>query len=534
MAPARKDARRYNERMKRLPGLVPFLCIAFFAWLYWSMARVAGVPWEDTYLGYRALKFFRDPLHPPLIWTYKHGPGDFYMTMPFVAILGHTAAALRWRNAVFAALALWSTHALGLRLYRDRAAAALAAALLAACPSLVVLSTTGAFAGIGELALGVTGLLFLARYADERRPASAVLGAACLGWALSGRTTMAAYLIGLGAYAALFRADIRALLPPDPAARRRLAAASLAAFAFFLLPVAAALLLQRDVAAQWVAHVRTQESGRSNLRYWDNLLERLDHAELLFKGRVHLGVFVENRKSLGVPGQRALEAALAAGAIGLAWAARRRRLPRRWLLPWIVGGVYLLLSPFSPSSLKSMHLFPALPLFFLAACAIVPLTAGTRLRAWVVAALALLTLVRAAAAVRTFREVDAELARRDSQEIDVSRALTDLALWANERRPASLVFLARGCEGTAEYYSGGAVVGRELRLDRPGAAPAPADALEDPRAYFVSEPGSPGAETAFAAFSAAAARAGRAADPAGRIDRPDGSPAFVLYRAVRR
>lgn len=534
--------------LRRGDALIAAACCGVFLVLYLGVTRRVGMGADEPWLGFEAWRFWRsvlrlaarrtpaalEALHMPLMWSYKHGAGEVYLTVPFLWLLGPTHAALAARDGFFGAAAVAATYALGLRLYRDRAAAGGAAFLLAACPAFVTFSVTGVCAGVAEPALCAAGLWLLLEAFDERRPAAAAGGAALLGLALSCRTTVAALLAGTAVCAGLNRRAVQAALPSALGRRARLWAACAAALGVFCLPYAAgAARAPRQWAGQWLERLQVREDGRGADRFLHGLERRVGELGALCRGTASLGVFARRPADYGAGGWPILALALLAAA-GLAL---RRRLKGRRAAPLVICAVYLLLSARSPSQLRPWHLLPILPLLCLGACGLVAEAPPAR-RAAALAALSLFLAYRGAAAAGFFAKLDSELARTGGATGRVTAEERPLWEWLSARPGARAVVLIGGPGGpdwALRLRSRGA-----LRVDAftedDLAQPAQRDAfratLGDPAALFIVDLTPVASPAPFYRLRAQAARRGLRLEKAATFAAPDGRPVFAVYRAV--
>ncbi|HXS99980.1 MAG TPA: glycosyltransferase family 39 protein, partial [Elusimicrobiota bacterium] len=343
----------------------PLFCLGLFFIFYLPIRRYLGVPsprlglvaW-DCLRGLPGLLHGRwSALDIPLLDGFKHGSGEFYVTIPFVALFGHTPAAMLSRDGVLGGLAVWTTYLLGLALYRDRWTSFFAALFLATSPTFVLYSMIGGRAGIAETALAPAALYFLLRYADERQTRLACLGSAALGLAFACRSTMAAFIVGLLVYAAFYRRAAAGLLPAQSVRRRRLLLGCFISFFAFVCAFAWACAVHLgEFWSYWSQRFGARDEVGNNLDYAGNLLQRLRQMANLAEGKDGLWFFVERTKAFPSSSLAFPAAALAIAAILLV--VRRKETPRRWTMPWVVAIVYLLLSPFTPSMARVMHLFP--------------------------------------------------------------------------------------------------------------------------------------------------------------------------------
>ena len=525
------------------------LCMGVFAFFYFPIRHYLGVGCPR--FASAAWDFVRqvpDLLHGrwsvldlPLLDGYRHGPGEHYFTIPFVLLMGHTPAAMLWREGVYACLVILATHQLGRVLYRDRWAAFMAALIMTTSPGFILYGIFGSTTGMTQAALAPASLYFFLRYADERKTWLACLGSACLGLALDCRSTMAAFILGLVVYVCLDLRAAAALIPPQPARRWRLMLGCFFSFFVFMLTFAKTWITQPAAfLSYWAGHLAQREGGiGNNLNYWNNLMLRLHQMSWLLKGQDYLHIFVEDPGRYPESSQWFLALAASGSAIyAIFLHFRRKALPRRWALPWVVSIVYLLASPFTPTAMRVIHLFPLLPFICLVSSSAIAL-ASSRFRAPVIA----LFLLFAASRVRTeflfFREFYAEVARVGVWEPNLSSAALDLASWFS-RRPDAVPVVFHGPAYTLSYLSGGKtrvrILSEALDLPAPESRKAWDEVLRVEDAFFVvgADPHDDfDAARGFPALKLEAARRGLVVNRVDEIDRPDGRAAFTIYQAGR-
>jgi hypothetical protein len=542
--PAPADAVR-----RILAWAAPLVCLGVFACFYFPIRRFLSVGSPGVALvASDLLRRLPGLLHGnwsgsaiPLVDGFKHGPGEYYVSMLFILLWGHTPAAMFWRDGALAAIAIVTTYLLGWSLYRDRWAAFLAALILATSPGFVLYSMLGGLTGGVQVALAPASLYLLLRYADERKPWLAYAGCAALGFALLCRSTMAAFVLGLLVFAGLYRRAAVSFMPLQRAERRRFAWRCLLSFFLMLSPFVAACAFDlKGFWSYWGERLIVREEAGSNLDYWNNLIIRLGHVSRLLKGRDALHFFVEDPARYPASSQWFLAAAALGSAGYMANALYRRKpIAKRWFLPWVIAAVYLLISPFSPSRLRVMHLFPLLPLLYLAACAVIALPLRPRARGMIIASFLAFAASRVRAEIIFFRTFYAELARVGVWEPNLSAETLDLAERFSARPKEVPVFFG-GPADTLNYVSGRSIDASALG-DLSDAAASPSreawDGVvrnENSRFVVTVEPGGASDESvALAALRAETSRRGLGLALEGAIKRPDGRPLFAIYRAER-
>ncbi|MFI5348028.1 MAG: hypothetical protein ACHQ2Z_00670 [Elusimicrobiota bacterium] len=320
--------------------------------------------------------------HKPMLRevSVEHGPGDLWLTVPFLALFGEGRTALFLRNGAFGVLGVIACAALAYEFEAGTLGAAAAALFLALTPSWARNSVEGVFTCIASCALAPLSLALWLRSARERRPSLALASALALGVALSARSTMLGWTLGMAAAAA-------AGALPSPwagisAFRRRAGAGACAAL--FLLPqapLALHVLLSPDFRRSWAAKLFHPAPGHYALA--GDMVVRLRQLWVLFAA------------------PDSYIAVLLAGAAALAALAARGKRFRRDDLPWILAACYVVLSLLRPSGLGNYHLLPLVPLLAAAVCAL-PAKAGRRRLAFSV--LAVLLVWRAATFARDSRD----------------------------------------------------------------------------------------------------------------------------------
>ena len=464
-------------------------------------------------------------LYFPLNGDYSHGPGEFYSAVPFVWIFGPTAQAIQWRSALCAFAAIAATYRLGWVLYKDRWAAFFASVLLAASPGLACLSFYGAEMGATQVAAGSIALCLLLLYAERRRPAFAYGGCAALGFALSCHSKMLAFIFGLGAYAWLFRGEVRTLLPPRPKERARFLAVCAGLILLFCVPLIVAYL----IGGLWPslrAHLLVQESGARNLDdYGPNLLVRLKQLQRILTDMPYAWKFKMADYPDFFVSRLLLNGALVTGAIlALREAFLKRPAARRWMIPVAIGSAYLLLSPICPTSLQPLHLFPIVPLAYLTASSLVAMPRRRAARVPLILAFLLFTVYRVrsgAALLRGFHE--------QASRSRIFAVAEDLSAWLIAHPGFRPIFLGWGGEHF-RYFSMGMPAG-DLDPAEPSFERQADELLKTDGNLFVFSAESTGEMPAlFPILEKRAHRNGKALAHVDSILRPDGTLAFDLYR----
>jgi hypothetical protein len=355
---------------------------ALYVAIYARLLRHFWIGSDDAYAGVVAARWLWRHAPMPHEWFFKHGTGEFWLCVPFLAAFGQREAALYVRNGAFGALGVGACAALAYEFGAGELGAAAAALFLALTPSWAEYSVIGVFSSIASCALAPLALALWLRAARTRRPLLSLASALALGVALWARSTMLAWTIGMAA------ASAAGALPSPweglPNRRRRAYAAGCAAL--FLLPqlqYVLGLLRYPAMRKVWTEHFSS--GGRPAVDLTGASLIRLKELALLF----------------GAPGSGAILPV--AAALALAALAARRKPSRPEDLPWILASCYTALSLFSPTSMGVYHMLPLLPLLWAAVCALPAKARSPRLA---LALLAGLLLWRGATFIREMRAPD--------------------------------------------------------------------------------------------------------------------------------
>ncbi|MBN1220396.1 MAG: glycosyltransferase family 39 protein [Anaerolineae bacterium] len=122
----------------------------------------------------------------PLMTQDYIGAINTYLSLPFIAILGATPAALRIMSIIVGAITLWLAYALSSQLTGHRWVGLVAAFLLSVDPTFVFWNRQGIFVTAVTAPIGLAATLCWLKYSRDRS----------IGWALAG-----SFLLGLGIYA---------------------------------------------------------------------------------------------------------------------------------------------------------------------------------------------------------------------------------------------------------------------------------------------------------------------------------------------
>ncbi len=373
----------------------------------------------------------------PLALSRYHGPWAVYPLMALIPYFGRKAILAY--NILFCCLTIAGTYALSIQLYGSRLAAFLGALLLSTSPAFVTLGgLTGLGAGIATAAACLFATAFLLRYADSPKPLFAVGAAACLGFALGSFAWAIAWVLGLVVCGFLSVPIIRRFAASRPGETIRLALYGAGVLAAFMAPLALYNLRTGGASLHFVGNHASLilngglpvNSYQSGFRW--NLTRRLFQFAKLASGHY-------TDYSLGVPpaGSQsvlAIYALIGAAVITAALYFLYAGLPKRRLWPWIIGVVYLGLSPLSPSALSAHHLLPLLPLLCVAVGSLVLL--GRRRPA--VAGLAALVAIGALAELAGMKSAAAQAAG-DNAPYASTRAVRELSAFLRARKSSPAV-----------------------------------------------------------------------------------------------
>lgn len=517
------------------------VCVLIFAAFYALFLRRVGLGDDDAWIGaeaWRVLAWLGSSLRAPAQtsaapaflthWTVHHGPGELYLTLPFLLAGGPSRAALISRNAFFASAALAATYRLALQIWDDRAAM-LACLALATSPCFVVYSAVGIHSGLAPTALCLIGSSLLLDYARSRDARFAHAAAAALSAALACRSTVAGLLLGLGLLAAIFARRLALAIPPQGAARRRFLAILALVFSAFQAPFALYWIVHARVACAWAKRILLlwPEDGRI-LTLPGNLAQRLTQLKALLDGNGDLNYFARDASLYSIGGTWAI---LLAAAGTFALLELRGKWSLRRALPFVVPAGFLAASTLSPTLLRPYHLFLILPFLYAAAFGLAA-AAPPRLAPAALLLLSGLAAWRGAAAVSFFARLDDELARTGGYTAQHSICEKDLSTWL-ERRPGTVpvVFgeLTSGLPSIA-FRSRGKIVPIGVPFPEPGGWRSH---LSSDAARLIFD-ATESADPAMLPFvRAQASRIGRRLTLVEEIRRPDGHPVFAIYRASR-
>lgn len=463
----------------------------------------------------------------PLMLLDYHGPAEIYFAIPWIRLLGHTALALHVGPVLLGMATIPLFYALQLAIYRSRLAAAVNSALLFSSVSYIVGCRLGLYTGTLLIFLALAAAFCFLRWDRTDRPVWAVAGFFWIGIGLGSRI----FFVWFALAAALF-AWRSGLLGKLRLLNRRRALLCAAAMLVGVLPVLVANVQEPLFSLRFLAgHAVVSSDGVSNLRYPANLLERLRHVWLLWRGDAYS------------VGRNPLNAALlaAAWAIGLwrLWKGRGKTSAGAWSrLPFWAVGVTLLLSPLTPSGFQALHLYVAYPFFFFMPGAVAAAFESRWRRG---GRIALAVLIGAVVA----RNASLFLYERAHQQIhgghDVRwNGLAAVADWLRDRGVRSVALGDTGLTDPLRYLTGMEVGIKEifwapyLKVDRAMIESALLERLRaEKEGYYLFRPKEIGWIDYHDRFLELAAASGKRVTAKKEFLAENGRRLFVLYRIGR-
>ncbi|MEE8425096.1 MAG: glycosyltransferase family 39 protein [Elusimicrobiota bacterium] len=403
-------------------------------------------------------------LHLPLAIHPYHGAMDAYFIAPFIFLWGTVPEALRLYGAFFGGATIILMYLLLRGLYADRNLAGFGAGLLAVHPTFISGTHIGLHAASILLFFTLAVLLSLLYWRRTKRMRHLYLAVFLLGAAMACRSWMI-YVIGtlvLMALAFYFRplaAELR-----RRTGRSALRAALLALiFACGALPLTIHMLLAQVRGQMGEGRKITSVAKAANNRHiLGNLAERARQIASLLGKDVFLEMQFDRREHAPYRFYGPLFA------LSLLWLLLSPCLPRR-RLDWKKNAaaalpvlIFWLLSPFTLSTLKYIHLFSILPLAVIMAAAAakgVLVRLSPNRRHLILASAILLGLSldppRLQSHLRSMRGVSPEF----------SDALYDLDAWVKENKPSQVISIPLGFDSTLRFLSGGGLRVQNLTIN---------------------------------------------------------------------
>lgn len=370
---------------------------AFYLYFAFDRLQEQGIYCDVGLLGNKAMGIYRNVYFAghdfinlfgksfPLMLLDYHGPVEIYMFLPALYMFGNTAFALHIVPVLFGALSIPVFYALALVLYKSRLAAGLSAALLFTLPSFIAASRVGLYTGTLVLFFGVSAVLCLLLW--ERSGRFALLCSFCLfiGMGMGSRCFFWWFIVALAVFLAfIHREPLRAMM----ALRFRNKLTCIILSGIGILPVAAFNLRSNFHTARFLlSRFIVSNDGIPNMKYMDNLKERLSELFSLLKGSAY---------SMGDNKVNVYIVFFAFAAIVIMLLKTRFKVPsakRLFLLPVVLSGLVLLQSPITPSGLQPLHILYVLPFVFMAAAAAVSMARGSPARPVLSMTLSLLAAV---------------------------------------------------------------------------------------------------------------------------------------------
>jgi hypothetical protein len=550
-------------------ALVIFLALSAYQLhlpgLHYDEAKEAGLNAMQLVTG-QPVAAFRDatvqvgPWRIPLMVQDYIGALNVLLAIPFLALGGINALALRWLSVAIGALTLLVTWRIAGRL-GGAIAASITVLLLAVNPSFIFWSRQGVFVTNLTALLFMASLLTSLRWWTRRRAVDLWLTALLLGLGLYGKLSFAwaiGALAGLAliAWAAARRKrSSRGYAALETASHDTKSSTWLIAGCFFLVPLIPLLLFNLRTGgtfASLLGNLHRSYYGVDNSAYLANLLVRIGQVRVLLRGDHfwYLGELFAN------PWAPWLALGLIGGAtlyVTMRWLVERKRRDHVTgtadrdavvaFLPVFLLVLIVAQSAFTVSDLFITHYALLLPLIPLAA----GLAAGLLLRnsyafrpLWLLTGATLIV-------VAWWCGADLWTTVRYHRVLSISGgyaahsdAIYDLALYLDQREISTPLALDWGVDAPVRFLTVGRVNPIEVfgyaGLDVPdtGFADRVESFLDDPNAVYVAH----GPETAvfkgrLEAFQALAAERGLALREEAHFNERNGRTLFVVYRLER-
>lgn len=542
MAESAAPRAKLFARLALLLALVLFLALGAYQitlpGLHYDEAKEAGVNAMQIVTG-QPLTAFRGaavrlgPVALPLMVQDYIGANNVVLALPFLKLGGVNVAALRWMSLLIGALTLAFTWAAAGQI-GGPIAAAVAALLLAVNPSFIFWSRQGIFV-TNLTALALTASLFFGvRWQRDRRIFDLCATAFLWGLGLYAKLLFLWVIVGMALIFALAW-----VLEPRP--RRPLPRwpAWVAALICFLIPLTPLLIFNLRTSGTLTAlfgNLGRSYYGVDNTAYLPNLSARIGQLAALLRGD-HFWYLGEKFSNPWAPW---LAGGLILAALIFTPAERRRSL----LLPVALLVLAVAQSAFTVSDLFITHyalLEPLIPLSAgLAAAALIRRRGSPRGAAERLLAAAALTAVVgwwAADLWTTLRYHD--VLRISGGYASHSDAVYALADYLDQFEPAAPLALDWGLDAPVRFLTAGRVNPIEVfgydRMDAPdpGFAERVSPFLDDSHSLYIAHaPDAAVFRGRVEALSALAAERGLSLVEERRFSERNGTPLFIVYRAV--
>jgi hypothetical protein len=548
---AESAARRATllSRLALLLALILFLALGAYQitlpGLHYDEAKEAGVNAMQIVTG-QPLTAFRDaavrlgPVELPLMVQDYIGANNVVLALPFLKLGGVNVASLRWMSLLIGALTLVFTWAVAGQSFKDLRlggpiAAAIAALLLAVNPSFVFWSRQGIFVtNLTALAL-MASLFFGVRWQRNRRTFDLCATAFLWGLGLYAKLLFLWVIIGMAVIAVVawaIESPPRRPLPRWPA--------WVAALICFLIPLTPLLIFNLRTSGTLSAlfgNLGSSYYGVDNTAYLPNLTTRVGQLGALLRGD-HFWYLGEKFSNPWAPW---LAGGLIVTALILAPSGHRRSL----LLPVALLMLAIAQSAFTVSDLFITHYALLEPL--------IPLSAGLaaagliRRRSVNRAAAERLLAATALAAVVGWWAADLWTTLRYHDVLHISGgyashsdAIYPLADYLDQFEPAAPLALDWGLDAPVRYLTAGRVNPIEVfgydRMDAPDPdfTERVSPFLDDPRSLYVAHaPDAAVFRGRVEALATLAAERGLSLIEERRFSERNGTPLFIVYRAVK-
>ncbi len=402
---------------------------------------------------------------PYMVHRY-HGPYEIYLSLPFLFVWKNTTMAAFARSAFFGVLAAAGVYALARRLYQERLSAFFACLLWASSVDSILGARFGILCGTSVICMGLFALERLLKWLEEDDAAALLTACALLGLGLFTRTWFIAMIVACAGCAVVRRQAVAAAWARTREGRPALAFLCAGAFLIWGAPALIGNMLDGWNTVTFFAERlglggRTEPPPSAALGLGRTLGLRLDGLiEVLNNGFPTATLLGSSRPPVLVWQMPLL--ALAAVLVHSLHALLRRRGSSQPVagaeLALLLIAFYFPLTVLSPTNLCANHLYPALPLIYIAIAGL-PLLARRRHRAAAWAALFAVGAVVTAANVRHLAWIRGHVSLTGGAGMESSRTIHDLTRWLLERGIRRPYVISNGAvASTLAYLSGGEVL----------------------------------------------------------------------------
>ncbi|MDD4909407.1 MAG: glycosyltransferase family 39 protein [Candidatus Omnitrophica bacterium] len=450
--------------MKSVRGYRIIFDIFFMAalavfYLYFALDRLQeqGVYCDVALLGNKAMGIYKN-IHfegPdfinlfgrsfPLMLLDYHGPAEIYLSLPALYIFGNTAFALNIVPVAFAVLSIPVFYMLALLLYESRMPAVSSCILLFTLPSFIAASRVGLYTGTLVLFFGLSAVLCLLLWGKSGRFSFLCLSCLFIGMGMGSRCFFLWFIVALAAFLFfIHRQMLRAMLALK--FRNKLVCVVLSSIG--ILPVVVFNLRSNLRTARFLfSHLIISNDGISNLKYADNLKERMSELFALLRGSAYsMG---DNLINLYI---------VSFGLAVIVILLFKRRFhctaaEKRFLLPVALSAAVMLQSSITPSGLQPLHILYVLPFVLMSGATAVSMARGRTLRAGLGALLLFATTASLTVSFLSLRFKSAHLQLHGGEEARWNTA-RDVLAWLDAKGIRRIGLGDTGIKDVLLYLSG--------------------------------------------------------------------------------